>query len=397
MALLSQAYPSAFWLQFNDNDGHPLANGYLKTFLASDHSQPIQTYTYPGSGVKNATTISLDEGGRCTMALETDKAYYVELYDSNDALQGTWDNVTSGGGEGSGSSYQFVSTDNSITITQNGNIINLTITAVENTYGTFTSTVRDADKNIDWQTRVDGNINISQSNDLLLRHGQLYHATLRLKLAIGTLGTDFETCAVTDSTGERYTFTVDESVHEWESEISWDVKAPYAAYKIGLDLPSNIELTSATLFIHGVNAVGGGGGGGSGDQADWTETDTESPAYIKHKPDLSVYALKTEIPDVPDIPTPTAQQAGNILSVDNQGNPTWTEPQTYSQEQADWAQNDSTAVDYIKNKPSIPAAQVNSDWDANSGVAQILNKPDLSVYALKSEIPTVPTIGYTEL
>jgi hypothetical protein len=156
-----------------------------------------------------------------------------------------------------------VSTDNSITITQDGNIINLTITAVENTYGTFTSTVRDTDKNIDWQTRVDGNINISQSNDLLLRHGQLYHATLRLKLAIGTLGTDFETCAVTDSTGERYTFTVDESVHEWESEISWDVKAPYAAYKIGLDLPSNIELSSATLFIHGVNAVGGGGGSGS--------------------------------------------------------------------------------------------------------------------------------------
>lgn len=25
--------------------------------------------------------------------------------------------------------------------------------------------------------------------------------------------------------------------------------------------------------------------------------------------------------------------------------------------------------------PSIPAAQVNSDWNANSGVAQILNKP----------------------
>ena len=30
--------------------------------------------------------------------------------------------------------------------------------------------------------------------------------------------------------------------------------------------------------------------------------------------------------------------------------------------------------------PTIPAAQVNSDWNAGSGVAQILNKPDLSVY-----------------
>lgn len=52
------------------------------------------------------------------------------------------------------------------------------------------------------------------------------------------------------------------------------------------------------------------------------------------------------------------------------------------QQQADWNQSDTTAVDYIKNKPTIPAAQVNADWNASSGVAQILNKPT---------IPTVPT------
>lgn len=36
----------------------------------------------------------------------------------------------------------------------------------------------------------------------------------------------------------------------------------------------------------------------------------------------------------------------------------------------------------LSNKPTIPAAQVNSDWNATSGVARILNKPT---------IPTVPT------
>lgn len=35
----------------------------------------------------------------------------------------------------------------------------------------------------------------------------------------------------------------------------------------------------------------------------------------------------------------------------------------------------------LTNQPSIPAAQVNSDWNASSGVAQILNKPT---------IPSVP-------
>src|SRR5690606_34585002 len=31
----------------------------------------------------------------------------------------------------------------------------------------------------------------------------------------------------------------------------------------------------------------------------------------------------------------------------------------------------------LLGKPTIPAAQVNSDWDAGSGVAQILNKPTI--------------------
>lgn len=39
----------------------------------------------------------------------------------------------------------------------------------------------------------------------------------------------------------------------------------------------------------------------------------------------------------------------------------------------------ATTGDYgdLLNKPTIPAAQVNSDWNANSGVAEILNKPTI--------------------
>ncbi|MBQ7659860.1 MAG: hypothetical protein IJS26_03860 [Alphaproteobacteria bacterium] len=41
----------------------------------------------------------------------------------------------------------------------------------------------------------------------------------------------------------------------------------------------------------------------------------------------------------------------------------------------------SGSYDDLSNKPSIPAAQVNSDWNATSGVAQILNKPSLAAVA----------------
>lgn len=38
---------------------------------------------------------------------------------------------------------------------------------------------------------------------------------------------------------------------------------------------------------------------------------------------------------------------------------------------------ESGDYDDLLNKPTIPAAQVNSDWNANSGVAEILNKPTI--------------------
>ena len=39
----------------------------------------------------------------------------------------------------------------------------------------------------------------------------------------------------------------------------------------------------------------------------------------------------------------------------------------------------------LSNKPTIPAAQVNSDWNATSGVSEILNKP--TVYQNASALP----------
>lgn len=49
--------------------------------------------------------------------------------------------------------------------------------------------------------------------------------------------------------------------------------------------------------------------------------------------------------------------------------------------QSDWTETDTESRAYIKNKPSIPASQVNADWNATSGVAEILNKPTLGTAA----------------
>lgn len=58
---------------------------------------------------------------------------------------------------------------------------------------------------------------------------------------------------------------------------------------------------------------------------------------------------------------------GNIVNNTDPANPVVT------QVQPDW--NASSGLGQILNKPTIPSAQVNSDWNATSGVAEILNKP----------------------
>jgi len=94
-------------------------------------------------------------------------------------------------------------------------------------------------------------------------------------------------------------------------------------------------------------------------------------------------------------------------------------PTIVGQVQSNWTQTNNAQADFIKNKPtlatvatsgsyadlsnkpSIPAAQVNSDWNATTGFAQIFNKPALSAVATtgsyndlanKPSIPTVPTL-----
>lgn len=52
----------------------------------------------------------------------------------------------------------------------------------------------------------------------------------------------------------------------------------------------------------------------------------------------------------------------------------------------------SNSYNDLDNKPTIPAAQVNSDWNSTSGVSEILNKPTIpSIAGLVPDIRTVST------
>ena len=130
-------------------------------------------------------------------------------------------------------------------------------------------------------------------------------------------------------------------------------------------------LTEQTLkTINGESLVGTGnieiGGGSTQVQSDWAETNTESVSYIKNKPSLATVATTGSYSDLSGTPS--------LSNVATSGN-----------------------YDDLLNKPTIPNAQVNSDWNASSGISQILNKPTLSIVATSGSFndlldkPTIPT------
>lgn len=105
-------------------------------------------------------------------------------------------------------------------------------------------------------------------------------------------------------------------------------------------------------------------------QSDWTEDDTTDPSYIKNKPDLSVYTTSSQVSAIASAyATGTTYQEGYGIDINND---------TISVDTS--VIPDITGVNTIASAiaaaatASIPT-QVNSDWEATSGVAEILNKP----------------------
>lgn len=147
-------------------------------------------------------------------------------------------------------------------------------------------------------------------------------------------------------------------------------------------------------------------------QSDWTEQDTSAPSYIKHKPDLTVYAtnasltavssvLQSEVDAVSSaIPTDyvthseVSAVSGNIINtistvsgdiIETVNNVSGDIIHTVESVSGDLVEIIETAT------ANIPE-QVNADWDAVSGKAEILNKPDLSVFATHNEVSGVSAV-----
>lgn len=123
-------------------------------------------------------------------------------------------------------------------------------------------------------------------------------------------------------------------------------------------------------------------------QADYGQTDNTKIDYIKNKPNLATVATSGDYNDLTNKPTIPAAQVNSDWEADSGVAKILNKPNlaavATSGDYEDLSNAPALATvatsgdyDDLSNKPTIPAAQVNSDWNASSGVAQILNKPTI--------------------
>lgn len=159
-------------------------------------------------------------------------------------------------------------------------------------------------------------------------------------------------------------------------------------YNWGINMTA-AELSNANIPIFDTNAEAYVYA--SADAYTWQRTDVQ-PSQTGGVIDVEVDGVSVVTDGVAEIDLTDYAKSADLAEVatsgdydDLQNKPTIPDAQI----QSDWSQTDNTKKDFIKNKPTIPAAQVNADWTASSGVAEILNKPTLGTAAAKDYTASV--------
>lgn len=387
-------------LQHQNRAGVNNVHGYFKVYLAGTDDL-AETYSDFG-GSLNPENIEIDNNGRCVIIADSSHPYRVEMYLPNGDLVYTQEPVWTLASGGGASIIDIESSDASVQIDK-------TTVGGKVTYDLSVS--EDDPDRLDWikclgAQLVDG-IYVPQKSAGTLSMGEkgialeaemYYHATVRVK-------------ATKNQQRLPYYDEVNVVLGLWDGETTTTIGTCKRIVDYSLGLSQEFEVgtdvkvgnlnSQLVISITGQDQQGG---------------DFEIPEVDLHRVYSGVARLPAGVATRAWVNENFQKKlvAGANITINALTNEiSATIPE---QVQSDWAENDSSKPDYIKNKPNlatvatsgdyndlsnkpaIPAAQEQSDWNEAdpSKVDYIKNKPNLATVATSgsyndlSDKPTIP-------
>lgn len=187
------------------------------------------------------------------------------------------------------------------------------------------------------------------------------------------------TVQVTSVNGKTGDVEVDSEIREYQEGKYY--KQGSLITKGGKAYISRQDFTAGPFSLTQWQSVGGGV------QSDWAESEQDSEAFIKNKPSIPSKTsdltkddvfTKTEVQNLLDAKSelPTATN-GQFLAKDNSS---WIAQSPMTKSQAETATEEVARTISAKAlKESINFHETQPDWNATSGKAQILNKPEFQL------------------
>lgn len=335
--------------QIVNTAGKPATGGYLEVYISGSRERYYCASDFDGT--LYPFQVPLDSLGSNVVLADNSHAYDVYIYNRYGSLLMSRYNVHPGAGGGAIGTGDITSSDGSIIVTQTANGVDLRTNSTPPSILRATASTLYTDGQFTFsEAQRDGqNAIVDAQGKIIVNEGWWhYDATVRLRWTGPAQNETQPVSLYTQNASDSMTFDLSYS-HSETVQVSGEYKALNDSTQFVLGVTNVPSGMVVDLVDFGVHSIIGEGAGGSYDAGNGIIIN-EADRIISIDPDVVQEKLT----------------AGNNITIENNVISATAEPQV----QADWAQSDITAVDFIKNKPDLSTYATDAELTAGLATKQ---------------------------